>query len=106
LDGGHSGDEKQPAAHRVIGGTIRKLRARDGLTQGQLAAGAGISYQYLCGIESGRQNFSICILERIARALDLSLGLLVAVAYGESSAIGFARALARNPIQVAVESAE
>jgi len=91
-------------AHGIIGEAIRRLRERDGLTQQQLAVDAGISYQHLCGIERGHENFSIGMLERIATALDLSLAALVGAAYGEESSIGFARPLANGARALATET--
>ncbi len=46
----------------IIGRFIRKLRERKQLTQEQLAAKTGITYQHLSGMENGRENFSIDIL--------------------------------------------
>lgn len=90
---GEGGSIQQNTAQRLIGAAIRRFRERDGLTQEQLATKAGISYQYLCGIETGKENFTIRILEQIARALGLTPATLVAVAYGEESSVGFARTL-------------
>jgi transcriptional regulator with XRE-family HTH domain len=70
-------------AVKVIGGAIRQVREQQGLTLEQLAANADISYQYLSGIETGKENFSIRILEKISRALDLPMVSLIAAAYEE-----------------------
>jgi len=82
-----------PAARAIIGHAIRRFREKEGLTLEQLAAVAGVSYQYLCGIETGKENFSIGVLEKVAQALKLSPGTLIAAAYGESPRVGFARTL-------------
>jgi DNA-binding XRE family transcriptional regulator len=82
-----------PAAQHLIGLAIRRFREREDLTLEQLARRAGISYQYLCGIEKGRENFSIGILEKVSAALGLPLATLVAVAYGEAASVGFSRPL-------------
>lgn len=74
---------EQVEAVKVIGGAIRGLREQRGLTLEKLASSASISYQYLSGIETGKENFSIAILEKIARALDVPLLSLIAVAYGQ-----------------------
>jgi len=73
-------------AVKVIGGAIRQLRERRGLTLEALAASAGISYQYLSGVETGKENFSIRILEKIARALDLPMVALISQAYESEAA--------------------
>lgn len=69
-------------AVKVIGGAIRGLREQRGLTLEKLASHANISYQYLSGIETGKENFSIAILEKIAKALDIPLLSLISAAYG------------------------
>jgi len=70
------------AAVKVLGAAIRDLRETKGLTLEGLASKADISYQYLSGIETGKENFSIRILEQITRALDVPLLHLVEKAYG------------------------
>lgn len=72
--------ERQEAV-KVIGAAIRILREQRGLTLERLAMQAGISYQYLSGIETGKENFSIAILEKVARALDVPMLTLIAAAY-------------------------
>ena len=80
-----------PVAVKVIGGAIRQLREQRGLTLESLAANAEISYQYLSGIETGKENFSIRILEKIARALDMPMLALIATAYAGHGEPGPAR---------------
>ena len=70
------------SAAKVIGGAIREARLARSVTLEGLAKAAGISYQYLSGIETGKENFSIHILEKIACALDLPLVALISGAYG------------------------
>lgn len=80
-----------PVAVKVIGGAIRQLREQRGLTLENLAATAEISYQYLSGIETGKENFSIRILEKIARALDMPMVALISTAYAGEGEPGPAR---------------
>lgn len=56
-------------------GTLRKERA--GFTQKQLAAAAGLSQPYLAKIEAGRQDISLRVLSRLAKALNVELVDLV-----------------------------
>lgn len=65
----------------VIGRHARRLRESKGLTQDQIASKTGISYQFLSGLENGRENFSIDVLESLAKALGYSLSRLVADAF-------------------------
>lgn len=71
-------------AQQVIGAQLRVERMQRGLTLEALAQRAGVSYQYLSGIETGKENFSIAVLDGIAAALDLRLTELVLTAYGET----------------------
>ena len=70
---------------RVIGGAIREARAERRLTLEMLARHAEISYQYLSGIECGKENFSIHILEKIAGALELPIVALISRAYSREA---------------------
>jgi transcriptional regulator with XRE-family HTH domain len=60
-------------AQKIIGAYIRAIREQKGLSQEALAMGAGISYQYLSGVETGKENFSIQVLESLSTALGLPL---------------------------------
>jgi len=73
----------------TIGRFIRRLREQKQLTQEQLAAKTGITYQHLSGMENGRENFTIDILESLARALACPLPQFIAGAFApESTASG------------------
>jgi transcriptional regulator with XRE-family HTH domain len=65
----------------TIGRFIRKLREQKQLTQEQLAIKTGITYQHLSGMENGRENFTIDILESLARALAYPLPQFIAGAF-------------------------
>lgn len=68
-----------------IGRAIRSYRESQSLTLEQLASRAGITYQYLSGVENGRENFTIGVLERLAVALEVKLHKLVEQALVASS---------------------
>lgn len=68
-------------AQKTIGACIRAIRDERGLSQDVLATNAGISYQYLSGVETGKENFTIQVLEAIAKALGLPVRTLVVAAY-------------------------
>jgi transcriptional regulator with XRE-family HTH domain len=72
-------------AKTILGRFIRKLREQASLTQEQLAQKAGITYQYLSGLENGRENFSIDILDALGKALECPLPLLISGAFAEES---------------------
>ncbi len=68
-------------AKGIIGRFVRQLRESKGLTLESLAADARISYQFLSGLETGKENFSIEVLESLADALNCPLPQLVSAAY-------------------------
>jgi len=75
-------------AKTSIGRFARLLREQKGFTQDEVANRTGISYQFLSGLENGRQNFSVDVLESLAKALGLSVPKLIVGAYGtEGTAI-------------------
>jgi transcriptional regulator with XRE-family HTH domain len=63
-----------------LGKAIRLLRVSRELTQGELAASAGVSTSHVWALESGKKEPGVLLLERIANALGVPLELfLVAV---------------------------
>jgi DNA-binding XRE family transcriptional regulator len=56
---------------------IKSLRAKRGLTQKQLAERAGISHGYLARLETARQDPSLTILEKLAKALKVKTAELL-----------------------------
>lgn len=72
-------------AKAILGRFLRKLREQANLTQDQLARKTGITYQYLSGLENGRENFSIDILDSLGKALRCPLPELVSGAFAEET---------------------
>src|SRR5437867_12923647 len=72
-------------ARTVIGRFVRNLRERKRLTLEQLAGRTAITYQYISGVENGRENFSIEVLERLGKSLGCPLPQLVAGAYAPAA---------------------
>jgi transcriptional regulator with XRE-family HTH domain len=68
-------------AKTSLGKAIRQIRESLRLSQEKLAGDAGITYQYLSALENGKENFSIGILESLARSLGTSVAPLVAQAF-------------------------
>jgi transcriptional regulator with XRE-family HTH domain len=56
---------------------IKKLRAGRGWTQKELAERAGISHGYLARLETARQDPTLGILEKLAKALKVKVADLV-----------------------------
>lgn len=53
----------------LLGDTLRTLRARRGMTVRDLAAVAGVSYQYVSALENGVRSANVT-LDTLARILD------------------------------------
>lgn len=62
---------------KTLGERVRDARACHGMTRGTLARDSGVSERYLALLESGQGNFSILLLRKVARALDVPLSELV-----------------------------
>ena len=71
----------------AIGRVIRLLREARGLSQEKLAEKAGMTYQYLSAVENGKENFTVGILESIARAMGVELPTLIERAYAAPTPI-------------------
>jgi XRE family aerobic/anaerobic benzoate catabolism transcriptional regulator len=61
----------------MLGERVRDARARHGMPRRILAHDSGISERYLAELESGRGNFSIVLMRRLAKALDVPVAELV-----------------------------
>jgi len=56
---------------KFVGGRIKAIRSRKGVTQDQLAELAGLNRVHLYRIENGRQSMTLRTLKIIADALDV-----------------------------------
>ena len=55
----------------VVGRNVRRLRVERSLPQDALAHDAGIHVTYLSGLENGRRNPTVLVVERLAQALGV-----------------------------------
>ena len=62
---------------KALGRKVRNARARHGMTRRMLAHDSGISERYLAQLESGLGNFSIVMLRKLAKAIDVPIAELV-----------------------------
>ncbi len=62
---------------KMLGERVRDARARHGMSRRMLAHDSGISERYLAELESGRGNFSIVLMRRLATAIDVPVAELV-----------------------------
>lgn len=61
----------------VVGANIQALRDASGAPQDEVAHDAGIHPTYLSGIENGKRNITLRVLERLALALGVTEAELV-----------------------------
>ncbi len=60
-------------AKKRVGVNVQRLRREKDLSQEELAHRAEIHQTYLSGVERGRRNPSVEVLERIAKALNIDI---------------------------------
>lgn len=70
---------------QFIGAALRTARDKKGFTLVDLSVAAGVSYQHICRIENGKENFSFQVLHRICKALDKSVLEIVSTAHDSQS---------------------
>lgn len=58
---------------RKFGVRIREIRVRTGLSQEKLAVKAGVHRTYIGMIERGEKNVTIVNIEKLAKALNVSI---------------------------------
>lgn len=56
-----------------VGKNLQRLRRERELTQEDVAHRAHIHQTYLSGVEGGKRNPSVLVLERLARALNVDI---------------------------------
>jgi transcriptional regulator with XRE-family HTH domain len=60
----------------ALGEAIKRERSSLGMSQGELALRAGLHRTYVSGLERGQRNPSIESIEKLARALHVSVARL------------------------------
>jgi ribosome-binding protein aMBF1 (putative translation factor) len=79
LNGEVGGTDKGKTPRQVeFGDRIRRCRENLGLSQESLAHKASINRTYIASLEAGRRNPSLDLICRLARALDVDVGDLIA----------------------------
>jgi len=63
--------------NRNIADNLRQIRAKNRISQDELAEKSGISQQYICKIENEKVNPSIYILFTIASSLNVTVNDLI-----------------------------
>lgn len=57
---------------QIFGNNVRRIRMEKGLTIESLATDVGLSYSYVGEMQRGKRNPTLKVVERIARALDVT----------------------------------
>jgi transcriptional regulator with XRE-family HTH domain len=60
-----------------LGMKLRQLRMQQGLNQTAIAKKVRVTQAYIAMLEKGRENPTLDVLERLAKALKVSVGELV-----------------------------
>jgi XRE family transcriptional regulator, aerobic/anaerobic benzoate catabolism transcriptional regulator len=63
---------------KLLAERVRQTRARRGMTRKMLARDSGVSERYLAEIETGKGNISVLVLRCLAKALNVSIDVLLA----------------------------
>ena len=64
---------------KKIGERIRKLRLEEGLSQEKLAFQSNLDRTYIGSVERGERNIAIINLNKIAKALNISVSKLLEI---------------------------
>jgi len=56
---------------------VRKIRLKQGLSQGDVARRLNLHRSYISGIERGVRNPSLKVIQKIARALEVKINDLI-----------------------------
>ena len=62
---------------KKLGVNIKKIRARKGMSQGDICRALHMDRGYMSAIENGKKNITISQLERLAQALGVSVDKLL-----------------------------
>jgi len=62
---------------KTLGQNIKRIRLRRKMSQGDICRAISMDRSYMSAIESGKVNVTIAIVEKLARALDVSVDELL-----------------------------
>lgn len=61
----------------LVGKNVRRIRLSKNISQEKLAALADIDRTYIQSIESGKRNVSVLVLDKISKALQVTISELI-----------------------------
>jgi transcriptional regulator with XRE-family HTH domain len=91
---------------RILGGLIRERREALGLSQGNLSAKVGVTYQQMHKYERGANRICVARLVDIARHLDITPGDLLQAAVEQTEGITPDRGRRRRTLELARAAAD
>ena len=62
---------------KKLGDNIKQIRLRRKMSQGDICRAIDMDRSYMSAIESGKKNVTIAVVEKLARALDVSVDELL-----------------------------
>lgn len=62
---------------KKLGDNIKRIRLRRKMSQGDICRAIGMDRSYMSAIESGKKNVTIAVVEKIAKALSVSVDELL-----------------------------
>ncbi len=62
---------------KKLGGNIKRIRQKKNMTQGDICRALNMDRSYMSAIENGKKNITLRVLEKLARALDVSVDELL-----------------------------
>ena len=62
---------------KKLGDNIKRIRLRRKMTQGDICRKLEMDRSYMSAIESGKKNVTIAVVEKLARALNVSVDELL-----------------------------
>jgi len=60
-----------------LGQNLKKIRKRKGMSQGDISRKLNMDRGYISSVENGKKNPTLTTLEKIARALDVTVDSLL-----------------------------
>ena len=62
---------------KTLGQNIKRIRLKKRMSQGDICRAIDMDRSYMSAIENGKKNITIAVLEKLANALDVSVGELL-----------------------------
>ena len=60
-----------------FGENMKKIRLEKGMSQGDICRALNLDRAYISNVENGKQNLTISTMEKVAKALDVSIDQLL-----------------------------